>query len=133
MTSDAQSCFTDDSQRIIPGISLHDELELMVEAGLTPYQALQTATVNAARALGEEDRVGRIAAGYRADLILVESDPLADIGVLREPVAIVFNGRLIDIAGRAALIEASTQTDYDRSAANVLEALAVQGAQRTGQ
>ncbi len=117
----------------IPGISLHDELELMVEAGLTPYQALQTATVNAARALGEEDRVGRIAAGYRADLILVESDPLADIGVLREPVAIVFNGRLIDIAGRAALIEASTQTDYDRSAANVLEALAVQGAQRTGQ
>jgi amidohydrolase family protein len=117
----------------IPGVSLHDELDLMVEAGLTPYQVLQTATVNAAQALGEAERVGRIAPGFRADLILVEGDPLADIGVLREPVAIIANGRFMDAEERAALIEASAQTDYDRTAANVLAALAAQGSEVPGQ
>lgn len=117
----------------IPGISLHDELELMVEAGLTPYQALQTATINAARALGEADRAGRIAPGYRADLVLVEGDPLADIGVLREPVVIIANGRLIDTEKRAALIETAVQTPYDRTVANVIEALSAQGTELPGQ
>lgn len=117
----------------IAGISLHDELALMVDAGLTPYQALQTATVNAARALGEADRVGRIAPGYRADLILVAGDPLADIAVLREPSAVIANGRFIGAQERAALIETAVQTPYDRSMANILEALAAQGTALPGQ
>ncbi len=62
-----------------PGFSLHDELELFVEAGLTPMQALQAATRNPAQYLGEQDRAGTIAQGKRADLVLLDADPLVDI------------------------------------------------------
>ncbi|WMJ69732.1 amidohydrolase family protein [Stenotrophomonas sp. 24(2023)] len=64
-------------QRVI-GVAEHRELQLLVQAGLTPAQALQTATTNAADLLGLDDR-GRIAAGKRADLLVVDGDPLADI------------------------------------------------------
>jgi imidazolonepropionase-like amidohydrolase len=60
------------------GASLHGEMELLVRAGLTPTQALMAATSAPARAFGLDDR-GRIAPGLRADLLLVEGDPTADI------------------------------------------------------
>ncbi len=60
------------------GASMHDELALLVAAGLTPAAALRSATATPARRFGLADR-GRIAAGLRADLLLVEGDPLADI------------------------------------------------------
>ena len=63
----------------VPGFSIHRELELMVASGLTPYQALQTGTVNVARFFGTADRTGQIAAGRRADLVLIDANPLADI------------------------------------------------------
>jgi imidazolonepropionase-like amidohydrolase len=62
----------------VPGFSVHQELAYLVRAGLTPLQALQSGTVNVARFFGNRDK-GEIAAGYAADLILLESNPLLDI------------------------------------------------------
>jgi Amidohydrolase family len=77
---------------IIPGASLHDELASMVEAGLTPYEALQTATANPAAFVPGFDQVGILAPGRVANAILVESNPLDDIRALREPAATMING-----------------------------------------
>ena len=62
-----------------PGFSLHDELAHLVEAGLTPLESLQAATINPARYLGKEPSQGTLAVGKDADLILLDADPLADI------------------------------------------------------
>jgi hypothetical protein len=63
----------------IPGYSLHRELEIYVEAGFTPLEALQSATIQAARALGVEKESGSVDAGKRGDVTLLDADPLADI------------------------------------------------------
>lgn len=81
-----------------PFDSLHDELAVYVDVGLTPAEALRTATSAAAEALGLADR-GRIDAGLRADLLLLDDDPLLDLAALRRPAAIVADGRLVT-AGR---------------------------------
>jgi len=75
-----------------PGASLHRELELLVEAGLTPTEALQAATANPADAFGLIDR-GRIAPGYRADLLLVEGNPAIRITDTRK-IAGIWKGGL---------------------------------------
>jgi len=64
---------------VIPGFSMKDELEQLYEAGLTPYQVLQTATSNAARFLGTSDSTGTIATGKIADLVLLDANPLEDV------------------------------------------------------
>jgi imidazolonepropionase-like amidohydrolase len=64
---------------VVPGASLHRELQLYVEAGLSPAAALRAATAHAADLLGLSHQVGTIAAGKDADLLLVEGDPLTDI------------------------------------------------------
>jgi imidazolonepropionase-like amidohydrolase len=81
---------------VMPGASLHRELELLVDAGLTPMQALQAATIRAADFLGMADRLGSIAQGNLADLVLLERDPLARIGNTRSIETVVLNGRLIE-------------------------------------
>jgi len=78
---------------VFPGFSLHDELELLVEAGLTPTQALRTATSNPARFLGLSDSVGTIEKGKLADLILLDANPLDDIRNTQRIYAVVANGR----------------------------------------
>ena len=78
------------------GFSLHDELELFVRAGLTPYEALQTATVNPAKYLGRDRELGTIEKGKFADLILLDADPLADIKNTTKINAVLSNGRLLD-------------------------------------
>jgi imidazolonepropionase-like amidohydrolase len=78
-----------------PGFSLHDELELLVHAGLSPLQALQTATRNPAEYLEELGSAGTIAEGKRADLILLGADPLADIRNTRRIDAVVAAGVLL--------------------------------------
>jgi imidazolonepropionase-like amidohydrolase len=85
---------------IFPGFSLHDELGLFVKAGLTPLEALQTATINPAKFLGREKDLGTIDNGKLADLILLDANPLADISNTKKINAVVLNGRLLD---RAAL------------------------------
>jgi imidazolonepropionase-like amidohydrolase len=69
------------------GVSLHRELELLVRSGLTPVDALASATIEPARAFGFYDR-GRVAEGLRADLVLVDGDPTVDITVTRNIVGV---------------------------------------------
>lgn len=64
---------------VIPGFSLHEELRLLVESGLTPYQALKTATINPAKFLDIEDTLGTIEQGKLANLIILSRNPLQDI------------------------------------------------------
>ena len=78
----------------IPGFTLHRELELYVEAGLSPGEALRTATWNAAQVMGALERLGSIERGKQADLVLVDGDPTQDIGVIRRPRLVVRNGAL---------------------------------------
>ena len=63
----------------VPGFSVHRELEALVAAGLTPYQALATGTRNVATYFGTTDRAGTIAVGKQADLVLLDANPLTDI------------------------------------------------------
>jgi imidazolonepropionase-like amidohydrolase len=92
-----------------PGFSLHDELALLVEAGLSPMAALQASTSNAARFMGQLDRRRTIEPGKIADLVLLDKDPLADIHNTRYIEAIVLNGKLMPrTALDAMLVEAET-------------------------
>jgi len=81
---------------VIPGFSLHDELALLVGIGLSPLEALRTATLNPARFLGATDSLGTIAPGKLADLVLLDADPLADIHNTTRIRAVVTDGRLFD-------------------------------------
>ena len=79
---------------LYPGASLHDELAELVAAGLTPMEALQTATRNAAAFFGTLDSAGTIGAGKLADLVLLDADPLADIRNTRRVAAVIVAGVL---------------------------------------
>ncbi len=78
---------------IFAGFSLHDELELFVKAGLTPLEALRTATINPARFLGKEKDLGTVQRGKLADLVLLDANPLENIRNTRRISGVVVNGR----------------------------------------
>jgi imidazolonepropionase-like amidohydrolase len=80
---------------VFPGFSLHDELELFVQAGLTPMEALQTATRNPAVYLGLIDKLGTVEQGKKADLVLLEGNPLENISNTKRINAVIVNGKLI--------------------------------------
>jgi imidazolonepropionase-like amidohydrolase len=80
---------------VVPGLALHDELELLVRAGLTPAEALRTATANPAKCLKLMDRQGTIEAGKLADLVLMTKDPLADIRNTRYIDTVLLGGRIV--------------------------------------
>lgn len=79
----------------IPGYSLHTELELLVQSGMTPQQALYAATVTPASFFNIENEVGQISAGMRADLVLLRNNPLADIQHTRGIEAVMLNGEWV--------------------------------------
>jgi len=81
---------------VVPGFALHEELGLMVRAGLTPMQALQSATKNPADFLGKLDSQGTIEKGKGADFVLLDADPLDDIGNIEKIRAIFLRGKLLD-------------------------------------
>jgi len=87
-----------------PGFSLHDELALLVGAGLPPMAALQAATSNAARFMGQSDRRGTIETGKIADLVLLDKNPLADIHNTLSIRAVVLSGKLMPRAALDAML-----------------------------
>jgi enamidase len=95
---------------VIPGFSNQRTLELLVESGFTPLEAIRIGTLNGARYLGRDARVGTIAVGKQADLVLLSADPSADIAAVRQVDTVFRAGvgfdpaRLIDsVRGRAGL------------------------------
>lgn len=80
---------------LVPGFCLHDELEWFTKAGFSPLQALQTATINPARFLGRQDTQGTIEVGKRADLILLNANPLLDIRNVTHIENVMIRGRLV--------------------------------------
>jgi len=84
------------------GFSLHDELALLVKAGLTPIESLQTATINPARFLGMEKDLGTIEKGKVANLVLLDADPVSDIRNTQKIDSVVLKGKLL------------TRTDLDK-------------------
>jgi imidazolonepropionase-like amidohydrolase len=89
-----------DAPGVAPGWSAHEEMRLLVLAGLPPSAALRAATLEPARWLGATDSLGTIARGRRADVVLLDADPLADIRNTRRIRAVIADGRLLE---RAAL------------------------------
>jgi imidazolonepropionase-like amidohydrolase len=82
-------------QTIAPGTSLFDELRLFVAAGLSPYDALRGATVDAAEYLGLANEIGRIASGFRADLVILDANPLRDIMAVSRIHDVMVRGELL--------------------------------------
>jgi imidazolonepropionase-like amidohydrolase len=102
----------------IPGSSLTRELELLVEAGLTPYEALAAATVLAAPVIGFPDR-GQVAPGFAGNLVLVDGDPLSDVSVLERPEGVMVRGVWLDGKDLGELRRASRQTSVARTAPRI--------------
>jgi imidazolonepropionase-like amidohydrolase len=84
----------------VPGFSLHRELVAIVAAGLTPYEAIRTGTATPAVFFEAEDELGTLRPGLAADMILVDGNPLDDVGTLARPEGVMVRGRWLD---RAAL------------------------------
>ena len=93
---------------VIPGFSLHEELALLVKAGLTPMEALQAATRNPAEFLGLLDSQGTIAVGKNADLVLLDANPLDDIHNTQKIRAVILRGKPLD---RSALDQLLTDAE----------------------
>jgi len=105
---------------IIPGRSMARELELLVEAGLSPHQALASATRTSAQILGFE-KTGVIAPGYRANLVLLPEDPLARIGSVESPAAVMLGGYWMDEIKLEDLKQAARDTSLIRSVWRALQ------------
>lgn len=93
-----------DESYVFAGSGVHDELALLVEAGLPPLEALRSATLNPARYLEATDSLGTVAPGKLADLVLLDANPLEDIRNTRRIHVVVAKGRLIDAAERERLL-----------------------------
>lgn len=84
-----------DNHYLYPGFSLHDELGLFVDAGFSPLEALQTATINPAKFLGAMDSLGTIEKGKIADMVLLDANPLTDIRNTQQINAVFVNGKYL--------------------------------------
>ena len=95
---------------LIPGFAIYREVEILTEAGLTPFEALAAATRNAGDFIAESiegaEDFGRVSPGYRADLLLLGGDPLQDLTVLEKPLGVMARGRWFDREKLDAMLEA---------------------------
>jgi imidazolonepropionase-like amidohydrolase len=92
-----------------PGFSLHDELALLVDSGMTPLNALQTATRNAATFMTATDRYGSVSKGKIADLLLLDADPLNDIHNTKRISEVFLAGRELNRAALDAILRSAEQ------------------------
>jgi cytosine/adenosine deaminase-related metal-dependent hydrolase len=97
---------------VVPGFSLHDELETIADVGLSPYDVLRTSTYNPALYLGELDDFGTVEVGKRADLVLLEGNPLEDIANTRQIAGVMVRGRYFSWADLNLMLEAVAR-DYE--------------------
>lgn len=105
----------------VPGLSLHQELELLVEAGLTPMQALAAATRVPAALIHKDYKLGTLGAGKLADLLIVDADPLADIRNTQKIRSVIKNGQVVDIRyHRDYYVEYSEIEDVGSNSASAL-------------
>jgi imidazolonepropionase-like amidohydrolase len=96
----------------LPGFSLHEELGNFVSAGMTPYEAVQAGTSDAAIFLHQENEFGVVATGRRADLLLLEANPLEDVKNVSKRAGVMANGRWFseeELQQRLATLRASYQ------------------------
>jgi imidazolonepropionase-like amidohydrolase len=98
---------------LVPGFALHDSLADLVQAGLTPMQALQAATSKPAEFLNRSNEQGTIAPGQRADLVLLDANPLADIHNTEEIRAVFLKGKCLDRAALDTLLVRAAQFAAD--------------------
>ena len=101
---------------VYPGFSLHEELALLVEAGLSPRAALRAATVQPAQFLGLSARAGSVEIGKQADLVLLDADPTRDIRNTQRIRAVVLDGRLLSHEALDALLENAAQANDAKKA-----------------
>jgi imidazolonepropionase-like amidohydrolase len=94
---------------VFPGFSLHEELEYMVKAGFTPFEALQTATINPARFLKAADSLGTVEQGKIADLVLLDANPLENISNTKKIYAVIVNGKLLERKDLDELLDKAKQ------------------------
>ncbi|MGE5801873.1 MAG: amidohydrolase family protein [Gemmatimonadota bacterium] len=90
---------------VVPGYSTHDEMADLAQAGLPRYEVLRAATANAAEFLGEDGERGTIAPGQRADLVLLDANPLVDIANTRRIAGVMLRGRWLSASDIAAMLE----------------------------
>ena len=81
---------------LVPGASLHHELEILVEAGISPLEVIKIATRNGAEALGIEEDVGTIESGKQADMVILSDNPINEISNTKKIEAVINNGQLIE-------------------------------------
>jgi len=93
------------NQFIVPGFAVHEELRNLVNAGFTPYEAIDAATRGAAQFLKREDQWGTIAVGLRADLILLHANPLEDVGNVNRRAGVMLRGRWLPEEELQGLLE----------------------------
>lgn len=110
----------------IPGLSLAKELELLVQAGISPFNALRSATLNPALVLNEPNR-GCVTAGCVADLVLYAWDILSDIACLRRPHGVLRLGAVPQGDDLKRLLADAATPDIERTQANLLSRLKAQG------
>jgi len=111
-TSGVQILLGSDAPQVfdVPGFSTHDELAYYVSAGLSPYQALRTGTVNVGEFLGIKD-LGLIKAGAPADLVLLSGNPLKSIDATRKIEGIIMNGKWIEQKTISAALKKLEKTE----------------------
>jgi imidazolonepropionase-like amidohydrolase len=118
---------------VVPGFSLADELELLVECGLTPADALRTATLNPALYFKEEATAGTVAVGKRADLVLLDADPLTAIGHVRKISGVVAAGRWLPRPELVRLLEGVAESAGRKKSSGRRRTFALNpGLQQTG-
>ena len=97
----------------VPGFSIHRELERMVDTGMTPYEVYRTGTANVGAYFEDQDTFGLVAPGHRADLILVEDNPLESVSNIENPAGVMVRGQWFS--------EETIQAELNKIAARVAE------------
>jgi hypothetical protein len=104
---------SEDQPFVLPGFSIHEELTALVGAGLTPYEALRAGTINAAETLNASGEFGTVAIGKRADLLLLDRNPLDDVTAASVRTGVMLRGRWLPQAELDKILE-QIAADYAR-------------------